>query len=66
MLVNAGYDPEDARDWSNCGCVVPHFRKTGEWTSAANLNFAAALEFATNEGKSRLSGKKIALDEKRS
>ena len=64
MLVNAGYDPEDARDWSNCGCVVPHFRKTGEWTSAANLNFAAALEFATNEGKSRLSGKKIALDEK--
>lgn len=64
MLVNAGYEPEDARDWSNCGCVVPHFRKTGEWTSAANLNFAAALEFATNEGKSRLSGKKIALDEK--
>lgn len=64
MLVNAGYEPEDARDWSNCGCVVPHFRKTGEWTSAANLNFAAALEFATNEGKSRLSDKKIALDEK--
>lgn len=64
MLVNAGYEPEDARDWSNCGCVVPHFRKTGEWTSAANLNFAAALEFATNEGKSRLSGKKIALDKK--
>lgn len=64
MLVNAGYEPEDARDWSNCGCVVPHFRKTGEWTSAANLNFAAALEFATNEGKSRLSDKKITLDEK--
>mgnify|MGYP003252401131 CR=1 FL=1 len=64
MLVNAGYEPEDARDWSNCGCVVPHFRETGEWTSAANLNFAAALEFATNEGKSRLSDKKITLDEK--
>lgn len=64
MLVNAGYEPEGARDWSNCGCVVPHFRKTGEWTSAANLNFAAALEFATNEGKSRLSDKKITLDEK--
>ena len=64
MLINAGYEPEDARDWSNCGCVVPHFRKTGEWTSAANLNFAAALEFALNEGKSRLTGKKIALEEK--
>lgn len=64
MLLNAGYEPEDARDWSNCGCVVPHFRKTGEWTAAVNLNFVAALEFATNEGKSRLSGEQIALVEK--
>ena len=30
MLINAGYEPEDARDWNNCGCVVPHNRKTGE------------------------------------
>ncbi len=29
MLLNAGYAPEDARDWNNCGCVVPHYRKTG-------------------------------------
>ena len=27
MLINAGYEPEDARDWNNCGCVVPHYRK---------------------------------------
>jgi pyruvate formate-lyase/glycerol dehydratase family glycyl radical enzyme len=64
MLVNAGYDPEDARDWNNCGCVVPHFRKTGEWTSAVNINFTAALEFALNKGKSRISGDKIGIDEK--
>lgn len=64
MLINAGYEPEDARDWNNCGCVVPHFRKTGEWTSAVNVNFAAALEFALNMGKSRISGEKIGLDEK--
>ena len=64
MLCNIGYEPKDARDWSNCGCVVPHFRKTGQWTSASNLNFAAALEFATNQGKSRLTGEKVALDEK--
>ncbi|MCR1954422.1 formate C-acetyltransferase/glycerol dehydratase family glycyl radical enzyme [Clostridioides mangenotii] len=63
MLINAGYEPEDARDWSNCGCVVPHFRKTGEWTSAVNINFTAALEFALNYGKSRISGEKIGLDE---
>jgi len=64
MLINAGYEPEDARDWNNCGCVVPHFRKTGEWTSAVNINFTAALEFALNRGHSRITGLKIGLDEK--
>lgn len=64
MLLQAGYDPEDARDWSNCGCVVPHFRKTGEWTSAVNVNFGAALEYALNEGKSRLTGEPLGLSEK--
>ena len=51
MLRNLGYEPEDARDWNNCGCVVPHSRKTFEWTSSCNISFAAALEFALNEGK---------------
>jgi len=64
MLINAGYEPEDARDWNNCGCVVPHFRKTGEWTSAVNINFTAALEFALNQGNSRINGDKIGLEEK--
>lgn len=64
MLINAGYAPEDARDWNNCGCVVPHFRKTGEWTSAVNINFTAALEYALNQGYSRITGKQIGLDEK--
>lgn len=63
MLINAGYAPEDARDWNNCGCVVPHFRKTGEWTSAVNINFTAALEYALNNGYSRITGEKIGLDE---
>lgn len=52
MLLNAGYEPDDARDWNNCGCVVPHFRKTGEWTAAVNMNFGSAIEYALNEGKS--------------
>lgn len=64
MLINAGYEPEDARDWNNCGCVVPHFRKTGEWTSAVNINFTAALEYALNEGVSRITDEKTGLDEK--
>lgn len=64
MLSNLGYDPKDAKDWNNCGCVVPHSRKTFEWTSACSINFVAALEFALNEGRSRLSGKQVSISEK--
>ncbi len=64
MLLNLGYAPEDARDWNNCGCVVPHSRKTGEWTSAANLNFGSALEYALNQGHSLMTGETMGLDEK--
>ena len=63
MLLNAGYEPDDARDWNNCGCVVPHNRKTGEWTAAVNMNFGSALEYALNEGKSLMTGEKMGLDE---
>ena len=64
MLSNLGYEPKDARDWNNCGCVVPHSRKTFEWTSAASISFAAALEFALNQGRSRLSGEQVSVPEK--
>lgn len=64
MLLAAGLSPEDARDWSNCGCVVPHFRKVGEWTSAVSINLAAAIEYALNNGKSRITGKDMGLAEK--
>ena len=63
MLLPAGLSPEDARDWSNCGCVVPHFRKIGEWTSAVNINFAGALEYALNNGVSRITGEVMGLSE---
>ena len=64
MLLNAGYEPEDARDWNNCGCVVPHNRKTGEWTAAVNMNFGSALEYALNQGKSLMTGQLMGLEEK--
>ena len=63
MLINAGYEPEDARDWNNCGCVVPHNRKTGEWTAAVNVNFGSALEYALNQGRSLMTGEKMGLEE---
>ena len=40
---------------------MPHFRKTGEWTSAVNINFTAALEFALNGGRSRITGEQLGL-----
>ena len=61
MLMAAGLPPEDARDWSNCGCVVPHFRKIGEWTSACNINLAAAMEYTMHDGYSSLTGKLMGL-----
>ena len=64
MLLNAGYEPEDARDWNNCGCVVPHNRKTGECTAAVNMNFGSALEYALNQGKSLMTGQLMGLEEK--
>jgi len=64
MLRNLGYSADDANDWNNCGCVVPHSRKTFEWTSSCNISFAAALEFALNEGKSRLTGEQVSISEK--
>ncbi|MBB5336109.1 glycyl radical protein [Pectinatus brassicae] len=61
MLVAAGLSPEDARDWSNCGCVVPHFRKIGEWTSAVNINLAAAMEYTINNGYSNMTNTLMGL-----
>ena len=61
MLTSVGLSFEDAMDWSNCGCVVPHSRKISEWTSACNINLTAALEFVLTNGRHRLSGKKMAV-----
>lgn len=59
MLSGVGLSPEDAMDWSNCGCVVPHARKISEWTSACNINLAAGIEFVLTNGKSRSLGKTV-------
>jgi len=61
MLMAAGVPLEAARDWSNGGCVVPHSRKLGEWTAAANINLGSALEFTLNDGRMRSSGARLGL-----
>jgi pyruvate formate-lyase/glycerol dehydratase family glycyl radical enzyme len=62
MLTAVGLSPQDAMDWSNCGCVVPHSRKIGEWTSACNINLAAGIEFVLTNGKGRITGKRLGLE----
>jgi choline trimethylamine-lyase len=62
MLLGVGLSPEDALDWSNCGCVVPHSRKISEWTSACSINLASGVEFVLNNGKSRITGERYGLD----
>ena len=62
MLTAVGLSHKDAMDWSNCGCVVPHSRKISEWTSACNINLAAAMEFVLSNGKSRVNGKKYGIE----
>ncbi|BBO85097.1 dehydrogenase [Desulfosarcina ovata subsp. sediminis] len=61
MLTAVGLSPEDAMDWSNCGCVVPHSRKISEWTSACNINLAAGVEFVLTNGVSRIHEKPMGL-----
>jgi choline trimethylamine-lyase len=56
MLTAVGLTPQDAMEWSNCGCVVPHSRKISEWTSACNINLAAGIEFVLTNGISRING----------
>jgi choline trimethylamine-lyase len=62
MLTAVGLSPQDAMDWSNCGCVVPHSRKVSEWTSACNINLAAGIEFVLTNGIGRISGKAMGLE----
>lgn len=61
MMMYAGLRPDDAKEWTLLGCVVPHHRKVYEWTDAGGYNMAAALEWTLNQGKSRLTGEQMGL-----
>ncbi|MGD8561833.1 MAG: glycyl radical protein [Desulfarculaceae bacterium] len=61
MMMYAGLPPDEARDWNLLGCVVPHQKKVGEWTDAGAYNLAAAVEWALNNGRSRLTAEQMGL-----
>ncbi len=64
MMMYAGLRPDDAREWTLLGCVVPHHRKVYEWTDAGGYNMAAALEWTLNQGRSRLTDEQMGLPTK--
>ncbi|SDO54878.1 glycyl radical protein [Desulforhopalus singaporensis] len=64
MMMYAGLRPDDAREWTLLGCVVPHHRKVYEWTDAGGYNMAAALEWTLNRGRSRITGEQMGLPTK--
>lgn len=64
MMMYAGMRPDDAREWTLLGCVVPHHPKVCEWTDAGGYNMPAALEWTLNQGRSRLTGEQMGLPTK--
>lgn len=51
-MINAGYDPDDARDYVAIGCVEPTAPgKTIGSTDASILNVPLAIEYALNRGR---------------
>jgi len=56
-LMNRGIKLEDARSYTNIGCVEPAVPgKTCSWSNAAMFNLGKCLELALNNGKCMLCG----------
>lgn len=56
-LMNRGVKLEDARGYTNIGCVEPAVPgKTCSWSNAAMFNLGKCLELALNNGKCMLCG----------
>lgn len=59
-LMNRGVTLEDARGYTNIGCVEPAVPgKTCSWSNAAMFNLGKCFELAFNNGKCMLSGEQI-------
>ncbi|RLE11171.1 glycyl radical protein, partial [Candidatus Aerophobetes bacterium] len=59
-LMNRGIKLEDARGYTNIGCVEPAVPgKTCSWSNAAMFNLGKCLELALNNGKCLLCGEQV-------
>ena len=61
-LMNRGVTLEDARAYTNIGCVEPAVPgKTCSWSNAAMFNLGKCLELALNDGKCMFTGERIGV-----
>ncbi len=62
MLQNKGVPLREAWDWNPCGCVETNLSgRMKQYTDIADINMGAMVEFALNDGKSRITGEQVSV-----
>lgn len=62
MVQNKGVPLREAWDWNPCGCVETNLSgKMKQYTDIADINMGAMVEFALNDGKSRITGQQVSV-----
>jgi len=62
MMQNKGVPLKEAWDWNPCGCVETNLSgRMKQYTDIADINMGAMVEFALNDGKSRITGEQVSV-----
>ncbi|MBR0172669.1 MAG: formate C-acetyltransferase/glycerol dehydratase family glycyl radical enzyme [Lachnospiraceae bacterium] len=62
MMQNKGVPLSEAWDWNPCGCVETNLSgRMKQYTDIADINMGAMVEFALNDGKSRITGEQVSV-----
>ncbi len=62
MMQNKGVPLSEAWDWNPCGCVETNLSgRMKQYTDIADINMGAMVEFALNDGKSRITGEQVSI-----
>lgn len=62
MMQNKGVPLSEAWDWNPCGCVETNLAgRMKQYTDIADINLGAMVEFALNDGVSRITGERVSV-----
>ena len=62
MMQNKGVPLSEAWDWNPCGCVETNLSgRMKQYTDIADINMGAMVEFALNDGVSRITGEQVSV-----